>query len=243
MPSAARSRTPGHARRARYQPALDESSARRRHASAICSVFFQLLSHSDGSPGCQRVAAKTALVPLVHEERPIYTAVAGRTLTLPRVLLVNTDAEAAAFGASRADRCRRSRATGVGLEQPTPPCPRSFRRHRIRTSIIMGRGGQVDRSRRYWRALVRDTGLPPVRNRQARLAVERCASRHRSANEHECSMAFRKWSTRLGRTEPSWDLLRGAIRLVNPWSSKACRSSCSKRGASTGRSSSASSAT
>jgi glycosyltransferase involved in cell wall biosynthesis len=178
-------------------------------------VFFQLLSHLTFA-GMPQVAGKSALVPLVHEERPIYTTVAGRMLTAPRALLVNTDAEAKRIARVARGRLPRVERAGVGLETPTPPSPTFVPPTPHPYVILMGRLQKSTRLLAAWRALVTsdrhpplEVGGAPIRWRDVRLVTvgERSRAFDRLPNVVQTGVVA---------DAERWDLLRGAVALVNP---------------------------
>jgi glycosyltransferase involved in cell wall biosynthesis len=178
-------------------------------------VFFQLLSHPTFA-GMPLVADRSALVPLVHEERPIYSALAGRTLTLPRVLLVNTAAEAARIGRVARGRVRAMEVTGVGLEPPTAPSPVFVPPTPHPYLVFMGRQGKAKPLPAVWRALMSNRRLPPLEIRggtvpwsDVRLVTVGERSRRYDGLPNIVHADY------VGDIE-RWDILRGALALVNP---------------------------
>ncbi len=178
-------------------------------------VFFQLLTHPT-LVGMPRVAAKSALVPLVHEERPIYTAVAGRTLTIPRVLLVNTAAEAARIRRVARGALPPMTRTAVGLEPPTPSSPAFMPPTQHPYVVVMGRQGKSKPLPAIWRALTGNTRLPPLELAGAsvpwtdvRLVIVGEPTR---MYDGVPQVVHAGWVD----DERRWDILRGAIALVNP---------------------------
>ncbi|HWF84256.1 MAG TPA: glycosyltransferase family 4 protein, partial [Vicinamibacterales bacterium] len=178
-------------------------------------VFFQLLSHPT-FVGMPLVAAHSALVPLVHEERPIYTTLAGRTLTLPRVLLVNTNAEAARIARVASGPLAAMERTGVGLETPATPSPTFVPPTPYPYLVVMGRQGKARPLPAVWRALSSATRLPPleihgtsVRWTDVRLVTVGELSRLYDGLPNVVHAGY------VGDSE-RWDILRGALALVNP---------------------------
>ena len=178
-------------------------------------VFFQLLSHPTfaGLPG---VAAHSALVPLVHEERPIYTALARHTLTLPRVLLVNTDAEAARITRVARGAVAPMARAGAGLDCPTPPSPAFVRPTPQPYLVVLGRQGKTKPLPAVWRALVSGSRLPPldvggapVPWSDVRLVTVGEPSHLYDHVPHVIHAGYVSDAVR-------WDLLRGAVALINP---------------------------
>jgi len=179
-------------------------------------VFMQLLSHPT-FVGLPRVAAQSALVPLVHEERPIYSALARRTLTMPRVLLVNTGAEAARIARVARGRPAPMERTGVGIETPTPPSPAFVPPTPHPYLVVIGRQGKSKPLPAVWRALTAaDARLPPLeaRGRQVpwsdvRLVTVGERSALYDGTPHVIHAGY------VGDAE-RWDILRGAVALINP---------------------------
>jgi hypothetical protein len=178
-------------------------------------VFFQLLSHSTFA-GMPRVAGQSALVPLVHEERPIYTTLAGRTLTVPRALLVNTDAEATRIARVARGPLPRLERAGAGLDTPLPPSSTFVPPTPYPYLIVMGRLQKSTRLLATWRALVTSDQLPPlevggvpVRWGDVRLVTVGERSRAFDGVPNVVQAGFVDDGER-------WDLLRGAVALVNP---------------------------
>lgn len=178
-------------------------------------VFMQLLSHPT-FVGMPRVAAQSALVPLAHEERPIYTALAGRTLTLPRALLVNTDAEAARLARVARGALAPMEHAGIGLESPTPPAPAFVPPTLHPYLVVMGRQGKSKPLPAVWRALAANAQLPrlEIHGRfvpwsDVRLVTVGERSR---LYDHVPNVIHAGYVTDAER----WDILRGAVALINP---------------------------
>ncbi len=195
------------------QPLIDRLPAEAGERDLL--VFFQLLSHPT-FVGMPLVAAQSALVPLVHEERPIYTTLAGRTLTLPRVLLVNTNAEAVRIARVASGPLVAMERTGVGLETPTtpsstfvPPTPYPY-------LVVMGRQGKARPLPAVWRALTSGTQRPPlevngtsVQWKDVRLVIVGEPSHLYDRLPNVVHAGY------VGDGE-RWDILRGALALINP---------------------------
>ena len=178
-------------------------------------VFFQLLSHPTLA-GMPPVADRSALVPLVHEEPPIYTALARRTLTLPRMLLVNTAAEAARIARVARGAVRAMELTGVGLEPPTPASPTFVPPTAHPYLVVMGRQGKAKPLRAVWRALMSDRRLAPLETggdavpwRDIRLVIVGEPTPQYDGLPNVVHAGY------VGDSE-RWDILRGALALVNP---------------------------
>jgi hypothetical protein len=178
-------------------------------------VFFQLLSHPT-FVGLPRVASRSALVPLVHEERPIYTTLAGRTLTMPRVLLVNTNAEAARIARVTRGSLAAMERVGVGLERPTPPAPAFVPPTPQPYVVVMGRQGKARPLPAVWRALTARAQLPPLELHGAsvpwsevHLVTVGERSRLYDGVPNVVHAGY------VGDSE-RWDILRGAVALINP---------------------------
>jgi glycosyltransferase involved in cell wall biosynthesis len=178
-------------------------------------VFFQLLSHA-AYAGMPAVAAKAALVPLVHEERPIYTTLAGRTLTVPRALLVNTHAEAARVTRVARGPLPAIEHAGTGLDTPTPPSPGFIRPTPHPYLLVMGRLAKTTRMLETWRALIANPALPPLEAG----GTQTPWSDVRLVTVGERSPAYEKVRNvvQMGFVADAarWDLLRSAVGLVNP---------------------------
>jgi glycosyl transferase family 1 len=178
-------------------------------------IFFQLLSHLTIA-GMPRIAARSALVPFVHDEPPVYTRLAGRTLTMPRALLANTDAEAARIARAARGPLPPIEIAGAGLDTPPPPAPCFVRPTSHPYLIVMGRMAKSAVLAATWRALAQSDNLPPLDVGGASIPW----SEVRLVTAGERSRLFE----RLPNVEQAgfvsdaqrWDLLRGAVALVNP---------------------------
>jgi hypothetical protein len=178
-------------------------------------VFFQLLSHLTFT-GLPIVAAQSALVPQVHEERPIYTALAGRTLTMPRALLVNTDAEMARIARVARGPLTTMERAGVGLETPTPassafvpPTPHPY-------LVVMGRQGKARPLPAVWRALGSGSSFPPLDVRGAHVPWSEVRLVTVGETSHVYDEVPGVVQAGYVTDRDRWDILRGAIALVNP---------------------------
>jgi glycosyltransferase involved in cell wall biosynthesis len=178
-------------------------------------VFVQLLSHPTFA-GMPRVAAQSALVPLVHEERPTYSALARRILTMPRVLLVNTTAEATRIARVARGRAVPMERTGVGLEPPTPPSPTFVPPTPHPYVVVIGRQGKSKPLPAVWQALTAGGRLPPLELRgqsvpwsDVRLVIVGERSHLYDRTPHVIHAGYVRDAER-------WDILRTAVALINP---------------------------
>jgi glycosyltransferase involved in cell wall biosynthesis len=195
------------------QPLIDRLPAEVRERDLL--VFFQLLSHAT-FVGLPLAADRSALVPLVHEERPIYSTLAGRTLTLPRALLVNTAAEGARIARVARGPLPATERVGVGLEPPAAPSPAFMPPTPHPYVVVIGRQGKAKPLRAVWRALTSGRQLPPVDLygtrvswADVRLVTVGEPSRLYDGLPNVVHAGY------VGNAE-RWDILRGAIALINP---------------------------
>jgi glycosyltransferase involved in cell wall biosynthesis len=180
-------------------------------------VFFSLLSTLSFS-AMPRVRHKSALVPLVHEEPPIYTKIARETLGVPAALLVNTEEEWARIARVTEGRAAPGAVVAVGREPPAPVDP-SFRPPTDRPYLlILGRAGKTRPMLAVWRELRRAASrLPPLELADGRtvpwseveLVTVGEPSRMYGDLEGVTQLPFVSDSDR-------WQLLRGATAIVNP---------------------------
>jgi glycosyltransferase involved in cell wall biosynthesis len=178
-------------------------------------VFFQLLTHTT-YVGMPTVAAQAALVPLVHEERPIYTALARRTLAVPRALLVNTPAEAARITRIARARLPAIEPAGTGLETPTSPSSCFTRPTPYPYLLVMGRLAKSARMLDTWRALIANAALPPLEAHGASIPWRDVRLVTVGERSPEYAQEPNVVQTGFVDEDVRWDLLRGAIALVNP---------------------------
>ena len=192
---------------------IDRLPAEARERDLI--VFFQLLSYPTFE-GLPLVADRAALVPLVHEERPIYTALAGRTLTLPNTMLYNTEVEAARIARVARGPLRAMLRAGVGLETPTPPSPTFTPPTPHPYVVVMGRQGKTRPLTAAWRALTTNGRLPPLDLGGA--SVPWTDVRLVTVGEPSPMYDGLTNVVHAGYVSDSdrWDILRGAVALINP---------------------------
>ncbi len=185
-------------------------------ASRDVLVFFSLLS-TFAFDGLPRVGARSVLVPLVHEEAPIYFSIARRTLSLPAALLVNTEEERA-----RIERVSRGKSApiaivAVGREEPAardpsfvPPTQRPY-------ILVLGRAAKARPIVAAWRALQSLADAPPIELAEGRRVTWREID---LVTVGEPSQAFARAPNvvQLPFVDDAtrWQLTRNAIAIVNP---------------------------
>ena len=185
-------------------------------ASRDLLVFFSLLSGLTFN-GLARVGQKSALVPLVHEEPPIYTRIARETLARPAALLVNTEEEWRRIARVTGGAAAPGAVVAVGREEPAPVDPAFAPPTRRPYLLILGRAGKTRPMISVWRALQARTDLPPIElaggRRAAWSEVELVTVGEPSAMyarlPNVTQLEFVDDRTR-------WQLVRGATALVNP---------------------------
>jgi glycosyltransferase involved in cell wall biosynthesis len=185
-------------------------------ASRDLLIFFSLLSGLTFD-GLARVGARSVLVPLVHEEPPIYTRIARETLARPAALLVNTEEEWRRIARVTGGAAALGAVVAVGREEPDPPDP-SFVPPTSRPYVlILGRAGKTRPMLAVWRALQRRAGLPPLELEGGRrvpwteveLVTVGEPSPMYERLDRVTQLPFVDDRTR-------WQLVRGATALVNP---------------------------
>jgi hypothetical protein len=189
---------------------LDEEAPRRD-----LLVFFSLLSQLTFA-GLRRVGNRSALVPLVHEEPPIYARLSRETLCLPRALLVNTEEEWTRIRRVAGPGVATGAIVAVGLEEPLPAQPTFEPPTRAPYLLILGRAGKTGPMRALWRELSGRADLPPMRLkngstswRDVKLVTVGEISRLFAGLPNVIQLPFVDESTR-------WQLIRNATALINP---------------------------
>jgi len=178
-------------------------------------VFFSLLSQLTFA-GLPRAARRAVLVPLVHEEAPIYTSLARDTLRKPRALLVNTEEEAARIMRVAGPGLPPVAIVAVGGEDPLP-APRGFA-PRITGPyvLILGRHAKTKPMLPLWRRLTSDPSLPSLQVgsenvpwRDVQLVTVGELSPLYAAVPNVLPLGFVDDAER-------WELVRHAVALINP---------------------------
>lgn len=179
-------------------------------------VFFSLLSTFafDGLPS---VRARSVLVPLVHEEPPIYTRLARDTLALPRALLVNTEEEWRRIVRAARGAVAPGAVVAVGREEPAPVDPAFVPPTRRPYLVILGRAGKTRPMLALWRELQRTAGLPLLELADGR-RVPWSEIELVTVGERSPRYAHLANVTQLDFVDDAvrWQVLRGALALVNP---------------------------
>jgi glycosyltransferase involved in cell wall biosynthesis len=177
-------------------------------------VFFQLLSWPT-VVGLPAVARSSVLVPLLHRERGARTALARRTLCTPRTLFANTAVEARAIAELAGDHVPAMDVVGAGGEIPTPPAASSVPLPRPYL-VCMGRAGKTKPLARVWRELSTRTDLPPLEFSGGHVAWTDVTLVVVGERPEAINSLRHVHYTGYVDDAARWDILRGAVALVNP---------------------------
>lgn len=196
-------------------PALIEQLEREASARDLV-IFFSLLSQLTFE-GLRRIGRKSALVPVVHEEPPIYAKLARETLCLPRALLVNTEEEWARIRRVAGSDVSPGAIVAVGLEEPLPRDAGYVPPTKAPYLLILGRAAKTRPMLRVWREVQARRDLPPmvmgngktVPWSEVQLVTVGEVSRMYAGMKNVIQLPFVDEHTR-------WQLVWNATALVNP---------------------------
>lgn len=180
-------------------------------------VFFSLLSLLTFS-GLRQVGDKSALIPLVHEEPPIYARLSRETLALPRAVFANTEEEAARIERVRGKAPNSPLAiVALGLTEPMAKDDHFQRPTEAPYLLILGRAGKTRPMLALWRELQAIRDLPPLELedgssvpwQDVKLVTVGEVSSMYQGLPNIVQLPFVDENTR-------WQLVRNAVALVNP---------------------------
>jgi len=177
-------------------------------------IFFHLLLHQT-FVGLPRVAKKSALVPLVHDETPVYSELARRTLATPSALLINTVEEGERIARIVRGALPPMGVVAVGRETPTE-ARREFAPPRKPYLVVMGRLGKSKSLLATWRALMSRNDWPPLEYEGQKIPWSQVSlvtvGQRSSAYESLPNVVALGFVS----DEDRWDILRHAMALLNP---------------------------
>jgi len=182
------------------------------------TVFFSWL-YLPGQQALARIGPRSALVPLVHEEPPLYTTVARATLQLPRMLFVNTEEEWARIERITGKEAPVAAIVAVGADPPPPRNPDFVPPTSDPYLLVLGRSGKAKPVLSLWRALADRAASssaqleledgPHVGWERLKLVTVGETSRAYDGIPGVVQLGFVDEATR-------WQLLWNCIALVNP---------------------------
>ncbi len=192
--------------------AAASSQAEARDLSVLFSWLYQPMQEL-----LPRVAARSALVPLVHDEPITRTKLARQTLGAARLVFANTEEEWRRIAQIAAPKTPLGTIVAVGRD-PAPPLDRSFRAPTDDPYLLcLGRMGKARPLLPVWRALMARAGretielesgeVVPFSRLKLLLVGER--ARHFSDLPNALGLGFVSEAER-------WQLMRRATALLNP---------------------------